>query len=35
MPAYEGPRLGQRLKELEQRWIDSGFTLTRDDLLAE
>ena len=35
MPAYQGPRLGQRLTELEQRWIASGFTLTRDDLLAE
>ena len=35
MPAYEGPQLGERLRELEQRWITSGFTLTRDDLLAE
>ncbi|MRU15571.1 CCA tRNA nucleotidyltransferase [Roseovarius sp. A21] len=35
MPAYEGPRLGERLRELEQRWIDSGFALTRDDMLAE
>lgn len=35
MPDYEGPQLGERLRELEQRWITSGFTLTRDDLLAE
>lgn len=35
MPRYQGPQLGQRLSELEQRWIDAGFTLTRDDLLAE
>jgi poly(A) polymerase len=35
MPAYQGPQLGKRLHVLEQRWIDSGFTLTRDDLLAE
>ncbi len=33
MPAYQGPALGQCLAELEQRWIDSRFTLTRDDLL--
>jgi len=35
MPEYEGPRLGKKLSALEQRWIDSGFTLTRTDLLAE
>ena len=35
MPAYQGPQLGKHLRLLEQRWIDSGFTLTRDDLLAE
>jgi tRNA nucleotidyltransferase/poly(A) polymerase len=34
MPAYSGPALGRRLAELEQRWIDSGFTLDRDALLA-
>ncbi|GGO57297.1 poly(A) polymerase [Roseovarius pacificus] len=33
MPNYTGPALGARLAELEQRWIASGFTLTRDDLL--
>ena len=29
----EGPALGKALKELEQRWIDSEFSLLRDDLL--
>ncbi|SOB95163.1 CCA tRNA nucleotidyltransferase [Rhodobacter maris] len=33
MPGLEGPALGMRLKELEARWIASGFTLTRDALL--
>jgi poly(A) polymerase len=33
MPTYTGPALGARLRELEQAWIASGFTLTRDDLL--
>lgn len=32
-PAYAGPALGQRLRDLESRWIASGFTLTREDLL--
>lgn len=35
MPALQGPDLGARLKELEARWIDSGFTLSRDELLAD
>jgi poly(A) polymerase len=34
MPAYQGPALGVRLAALETRWIASGFTLTRDDLLG-
>lgn len=34
MPDYSGPDLGARLKELEKRWIASGFTLGRDALLA-
>ncbi|RSK30712.1 CCA tRNA nucleotidyltransferase [Rhodovulum iodosum] len=34
MPALEGPALGARLKELESRWIASGFTLTKAELLA-
>lgn len=33
MPGYTGPALGARLQALERRWIDSGFTLSRDDLL--
>ncbi len=33
MPEYTGPALGERLHALERRWIESGFTLTRDDLL--
>lgn len=32
-PDYTGPALGQRLRTLEARWIASGFTLTREDLL--
>ena len=30
----EGRALGVKLKELEQRWIASGFELTRDELLS-
>ncbi|MCH2168815.1 MAG: CCA tRNA nucleotidyltransferase [Oceanicola sp.] len=33
MPALSGPALGDKLKELETRWIASRFTETRDDLL--
>lgn len=33
MPEFQGPALGARLKELEERWIASGFTLSRDALL--
>ncbi len=33
MPAFTGPALGARLALLEARWIASGFTLTREDLL--
>lgn len=33
-PACNGPELGKRLKELERRWIESGFTLTREELLS-
>lgn len=32
-PEYTGPALGQRLREIEARWIASGFSLTREDLL--
>lgn len=34
MPGLEGAALGARLKALENRWIGSGFSLTREDLLA-
>lgn len=29
-----GPQLGQRLKQLEKAWVDSAFTLSKDELLA-
>ncbi len=34
MPDHEGPALGARLKKLESRWIASGFTLSKRDLLT-
>lgn len=34
MPALSGPALGQRLRDLENRWIASDFTLGRDELLG-
>ena len=34
MPELKGAPLGAALKALEARWIASGFTLTRDQLLA-
>ncbi|CAD0184514.1 CCA-adding enzyme [Ruegeria sp. THAF57] len=34
IPEFTGPALGQKLAELEARWIASGFGLTRDDLLS-
>jgi poly(A) polymerase len=33
MPALTGPALGQALKQAEDRWIASGFTLTKADLI--
>ncbi len=33
MPDYSGLALGNHLKALEARWIASGFTLTREELL--
>ena len=33
MPALQGPELGRRLRAIEERWIASDFTLTRDELL--
>ncbi len=34
MPALKGPRVGAALRAAERRWIDSGFRLSREDLLA-
>jgi len=34
MPAYDGAALGARLSKLERCWIASGFTLSRNELLA-
>ena len=34
MPAYKGPELGRKIAQLEQTWIDSRFTLSREDLLG-
>lgn len=34
LPGLSGLELGQRLKALEARWLDSGLTLTRSQLLA-
>ena len=31
---HSGPELGERLRALEARWIESGFTLSRDELLG-
>lgn len=33
MPALTGPALGQALKQAEDRWIASGFALTKADLI--
>lgn len=35
MPQYSGAALGVRMRELEARWIASGFALTRAALCAE
>lgn len=35
MPEITGKALGETLKRLETDWIDSGFTLSRDALLAK
>ncbi|WP_170334255.1 CCA tRNA nucleotidyltransferase [Ruegeria arenilitoris] len=34
IPGFTGPALGKKLAELEARWIASGFSLTREDLLG-
>lgn len=33
MPGLSGAALGQALRDVEDRWVASGFSLTRDDLL--
>ena len=33
MPALTGPELGEALKRAERRWIASGFTLSKADLI--
>ena len=35
LPGFEGPALGARLKELETRWVASGFTLDKTALLGD
>lgn len=34
MPDYQGQALGDKLREAEDRWIESGFTLTKEQLLG-
>ncbi len=34
MPKLQGAKLGQKLKALEKRWLDSGLTLSREQLLT-
>lgn len=34
IPAYEGPELGKKLAELERKWIKSGFSLGREQLIG-
>jgi poly(A) polymerase len=34
MPTYQGKALGDRLRALEQRWIDSGFSASKSELLG-
>ncbi|WP_333712206.1 CCA tRNA nucleotidyltransferase [Yoonia sp.] len=34
MPGLQGAALGRALRQAEARWIASGFTLTKDDLLG-
>jgi len=35
MPRFQGRALGDALKDAEARWIASGFTLTKEQLIAE
>jgi poly(A) polymerase len=32
---FQGPALGEKLRQLEKRWIDSKFSLARDELLND
>ena len=34
MPEYSGAALGEKLREVEDKWIASGFTLSKTDLLG-
>ena len=34
MPGLQGPALGRALKEIEARWLASGFSLSKSQLLA-
>ena len=34
MPALTGPALGEKLRQIEQRWLASDLTLTKAQLLA-
>ena len=34
MPAFSGPALGAELERLERLWIESGFRMTKRELLA-
>lgn len=35
MPELSGAALGRRIGQIERRWIDSGFTASRDELLRD
>ena len=35
MPELKGPALGEALRDAEKRWIGSGFTLTKAELLSD
>ena len=35
MPELEGKPLGDKLRRLEDAWVESGFTLSRDELLSK
>ena len=35
MPAYQGAALGEKLKDLERKWVASGFALGKEQLLGK